>query len=121
MSLTKAREFLEVAELCLERGYHDSAANRAYYAMFHAAVTALEIAGFGREAWSHSGLQSTFAAELIKRRKIYRQPLARYLYDAHRFRLQADYSQASVSKRQARQTLRWANEFFDNVEEVTES
>jgi uncharacterized protein (UPF0332 family) len=120
VSLIKSREFLQVAELCLERGYYNSTANRAYYAMFHAATTALEIAGLGRETWSHSGLQSTFAADLIKRRKIYRQLLARYLYDAHRFRLRADYSQTSVSKRQARQTLRWAKEFLEDVEKVTE-
>ena len=120
MSLIKAHEFLTAAELCFKRGYLNSTANRAYYAMFHAAATALETAGLGREMWSHSGLQSTFGAELIKRRKTYRQPLARYLYDAHRFRLQADYSHASVSKRQARQTLRWAKEFFENVGNVTE-
>ena len=120
MSLAKARESLDVAELCLEQGYYNSTANRAYYAMFHAAATALEIAGLGRETWSHGGLQSTFAAELIKRRKIYRRHLARYLYDAHRFRLQADYSQVSVSRRQARQTLRWAKEFFETVEKVKE-
>ena len=119
MSLIKAREFLQVAELCQERGYYNSAANRAYYAMFHTAATALEVAGLGRETWSHSGLQSTFATELIKRRKIYRQRLARYLYDSHRFRLQADYAQANVSKRQAQQTLRWAKEFLEDVEKVT--
>jgi hypothetical protein len=45
--------------------------------------------------------------------------MARYLYATHRYRLQADYSQASVSIRQARQTLRWAKEFFEDVEKVT--
>jgi uncharacterized protein (UPF0332 family) len=119
VSLIKAREFLQVAELCLERGYYNSTVNRAYYTMFHAAATALEMAGLGRETWSHGGLQSTFAADLTKRRKIYHRPLARYLYDSHRFRLQADYAQVNVSKRQAQRTLRWAKEFLENVERVT--
>jgi uncharacterized protein (UPF0332 family) len=52
--LFKAREFLQVAELCLEGGYYNSTASRAYYAMFHAAASALEMAGLGRETWSHS-------------------------------------------------------------------
>ena len=120
MSLIKAREFLQVAELCLERGYYDSTANRAYYAMFHTAVTALEMAGLDREVWSHSGLQSAFAVELTKRRKVYRNLLAPYLYDSHRLRLQADYAQESVSRRQAQQAFRWAKEFLADVEKVVE-
>ena len=120
MSLIKAREFLHVAELCQERGCFNSTANRAYYAMFHAAKIALEVANLGRDMWSHSGLQSTFAVELTRRRKEYRRLLSRYLYDSHRLRLQADYAQASVSKRQAQQTLRWAREFVTDVEKVTQ-
>lgn len=118
MSLFKAREFLQVAELCLEVGYYNSTASRAYYAMFHAAASALEMAGLGRETWSHSGLQSTFSAELSQRHKVYRKLLARYLYDSHRLRLQADYAQTSVSKRQAQRSFRWAQEFLADVEEV---
>jgi len=120
VSLIKAREFLQVAELCLERGFYNSAASRAYYAMFQAAMAALDFAGLGREAWSHGGLQSMFASELTKRRKVYRNRLAKYLYDSHRLRLQADYAQEGVSMRQAQQTLRWAKEFLADVKEVVE-
>ncbi len=120
MSLVKTHEFLQVAELCLEHGYYNSVASRAYYAMFQAAATALEMAGLGRETWSHSGLQSVFSSELTRRRKVYRNLLAKYLYDSHRLRLQADYAQESVSRRQAQQALCWASEFLAEVEKVME-
>jgi uncharacterized protein (UPF0332 family) len=51
---------------------------------------------------------------------VYRNLLAKYLYDSHRLRLQADYAQESVSRRQAQQTLRWAKEFLAGVKEVVE-
>jgi uncharacterized protein (UPF0332 family) len=118
VSLIKAREFLQAAELCLERGYYNTTANRSYYAMFHAAAAALETAGLGQEAWSHGGLQSTFSVELTKRRKVHHNHLAKYLYDSHRLRLQADYAQENVSRRQAQQTLNWAREFLEDVQKV---
>jgi len=55
--------------------------------------------------------------ELTKRRKGYRKLLAKYLYDSHRLRLQADYDQESVSSRQAEHSIRWAREFVADVEE----
>jgi uncharacterized protein (UPF0332 family) len=41
MSLEKAQEFLQAAQHCLQAGWYNSAVNRAYYAMFQAARTAL--------------------------------------------------------------------------------
>jgi len=47
----------------------NSAASRAYYAMFQAAHVALEAAGVARARWSHPALQAAFTTELIDRRR----------------------------------------------------
>jgi len=45
MELARAIESLKAAELCPQEGLVNSAASRAYYAMFQAAQLALEAAG----------------------------------------------------------------------------
>ncbi|MBI4490828.1 MAG: HEPN domain-containing protein [Deltaproteobacteria bacterium] len=56
MELGRAMESLKAAEVCLKENLVNSAASRAYYAMFQAAQVALETAGFTRTQWSHPGL-----------------------------------------------------------------
>src|SRR6266566_4724991 len=79
MDLDRAQESLRAAELCLQVGYANSAASRAYYAMFQAAQVALEHVGSRRAMWSHAGLQAAFATECIHRRKIYPAALREHL------------------------------------------
>lgn len=43
--LKKAQDNLALAKHCLENGYYDASANRAYYAAFQAAIAALAAAG----------------------------------------------------------------------------
>ena len=119
MRLEKARESLRAAENCFALGLLNSCASRCYYAMFQAAVVALEAAGFHRDAWSHAALHATFANELIHRRKIYPRPLAEYLNRALFWRNIADYDEAEISQRRARQLVAWARTFVATVEEVT--
>jgi uncharacterized protein (UPF0332 family) len=58
-SLAKAEGIYRAAELCLEAGLYDSCVSRAYYAMFGAAVAALDGAGYKAEKeWTHNGLFS---------------------------------------------------------------
>jgi uncharacterized protein (UPF0332 family) len=37
----KARQNLTVAEWCYQQGYYDACCNRAYYAIYHAAIAIL--------------------------------------------------------------------------------
>jgi len=66
----KARESLAGAERELALGRYNNAANRAYYACFHAAVVALLRGHIRREIWSHDEVQSLFAGLLVNRRKL---------------------------------------------------
>lgn len=118
MNIKKAQESLAAAQLCYDEKLYNSTANRAYYAMFQAAIVALERIGVkpkGAE-WSHEGVQAAFALELVQRRKIYPQRIARYLPNGMVLRHQADYRETSLSKMQAQSINRWANEFLRLVE-----
>ena len=115
----KARESLRAAESCFALELLNSCASRCYYAMFQAAVVALEAVGFHRDAWSHAALHATFTNELIHRRKIYPRPLAEYLSRALFWRNMADYGEAEISQRRAKQLVAWTTTFVVKVEEVT--
>lgn len=66
--MDKAQKALASAKLLLDAGDTDGATNRAYYAMFDAAIAALSWAGIGREQGhhkSHSGLIGSFGQHLV--------------------------------------------------------
>ncbi len=118
MELARAKESLKAAELCLREGLVNSAASRAYYAMFQAAQTALEAVGLVRSEWSHKGLHSSFNQELIHHRKLYPRVFRDYLTSALTVRQAADYEAAGVSVKIAQRQVRRAASFVKTVEEV---
>ncbi len=115
MEIVKAEESLKAAELCFNAGLYNSAASRAYYAMFQAAQVALEKAGFKRAEWSHTALRAAFANELTRRRKLYSPFLARSLSLGLELRLVADYWERQVSRKQAARGLRWVKQFIEQI------
>jgi len=119
MQIEKAHESLRAAELCFGEKLYNSTANRAYYAMFQAAVVVLARAGIQPKGdqWSHENLQAAFATELIHRRKLYPRTISSFLPNGMRLRHQADYYERPVSEKRAREILQWAQEFLRLVEE----
>ena len=117
MDLDRAQESLKAAQLCLQDGLVNSAASRAYYAMFQAAHVAMAVAGFPREEWSHQGLQAAFTTELIYRRKLYPAALREYLSYGFGVRRAADYGLSGVSRKIARRLVNRATSFVAAVEE----
>lgn len=120
MQIEKAKESLQAAELCYTNKLYNSTANRAYYAMFQAAVVALEVGGVKAvEAhWSHKRVQSTFVSEFIRKRKVYPRSLAQMLSKGLEIRNDADYVARNISKPRANKILRWARDFVEQVEKV---
>jgi uncharacterized protein (UPF0332 family) len=117
MELDRAQESLQAAQLCLQEGFVNSAASRAYYAMFQAAQLALETEGFRRTTWSHPGLQASFTSELVHRRKRYPAVLRDYLSTGLAVRQVADYGRSGVSQKIAQRLVRRAAAFVVAVEE----
>ena len=119
MNLARAQESLNAADLCLREGFVNSAASRAYYAIFQAAQVALEVSGVTRTEWSHPGLQAAFTTELIHRRKVYPAPFRDYLSSGLAVRQAADYGRTGVSIKVAQRLTRRAVTFVSAVEEAT--
>jgi uncharacterized protein (UPF0332 family) len=117
VDLDRAQESLKAAQLCLREGLVNSAASRAYYAIFQAAQVAMAIAGFPRDEWSHAGLQAAFASELIHRRKIYPSAFREYLSFGLMVRQTADYGMEGIGRKTAQRLVRRAASFVAAVEE----
>ncbi len=114
--LAKAKENIAVAAWVHENGHYNASANRAYYAAFQAAIAALANACIiNVHRISHSGVQSLFATELIRRRKIYPARLKSYLVDLQRIRDDADYELRTVSKKKGSTQLKQAKEFVEII------
>jgi uncharacterized protein (UPF0332 family) len=115
--LDKALEAIQSAEFLTQSDRVNSATNRAYYAMFHAARAALiaaKISGVDQN-WSHEAIQSQFAV-LSRRRKAYPAELAADLAWVRGVRHIADYRESMVSSRQAKDALRRATRFVSAIQ-----
>jgi uncharacterized protein (UPF0332 family) len=113
--LSKAQESLAGAQSELVNGRYNNAANRAYYAAYNAAVIALLKAGISRPLWTHEEVQALFAGQLINRRKLYPTSLRSVLSELSAIRNRADYGQRTVSRSDAENMVREAQNFLIQV------
>jgi uncharacterized protein (UPF0332 family) len=116
--LDKARECLVGAQLEFTSGWYNNCANRSYYAVFHAAIAALQRAGIqarGRQ-WGHEFVPAQFEGLLINRRHLYPTELRSVLERNHAVRRAADYDEDVVSRTEAERALRRARIFVSAVE-----
>ncbi len=118
----KARENLAAAECEFGQGRHNACANRAYYAMFHAAVAALLAFGVQPPGarLDHGWVQAAFNERLIKRRKVYPASLAPELLKVMAVRDTADYRDEMISRKVANRVLRRARNFVETISEKLE-
>jgi uncharacterized protein (UPF0332 family) len=110
MEPERVQASLQAAELCLTEGLWDSAVNRAYYALFQAAICVLERRGLRRREWTHKGVHSDFVQHFVRRRKLVPASFAAALPSVMQLRHIADYQQPGVSQRQAERAVRRARE-----------
>ena len=115
--LAKAKECLASAEADFAAGRHNSVANRAYYAAFHAGIAALIHAGVRPRgmAWEHRFVFSEFSGKLVKRRKVFASSFSRTLQVLYNWRVVADYRAEDVSRRLARAAVSNASAFVAEV------
>ena len=119
--LAKARESLASSEADVEAGRYNSAANRAYYAAFQAAVAALIWAGIKpvKEDWGHRFVMDRFSVTLTKRRKLLPSEFSSSLDQLFDNRVIADYREADISRRVARSGINIARRIVATVEQLT--
>jgi uncharacterized protein (UPF0332 family) len=117
LSWRKAIESVSGAESELSYGRFNNATNRAYYAAFQAAVSALLDEGVrsrdGR--WAHTFVQAEFVGKLINRRRRYPPELRATLSELLRLRHRADYSGTTRKRADATKAVRLSREFVDAI------
>lgn len=114
VDLRRARSSLRAARVCLEKQLFESAASRAYFAMFQAAICALETRGIKHSEWTHKGVHSAFCVQnFVRGRKIVPASFASALPTTMEIRHIADYRQPGPSRRQAERAVRLAAEFSE--------
>ena len=118
--LEKAKENLKAAQLLFDNALYNAMANRAYYAVFHAAIAALAAAGYNLQM-RYEAVHSMFNGELIRRRKLYPGDLSSYLKDLQDTRNDADYSMKQISKKVASKILTKTERFVTTIEKEINS
>ena len=113
--LKKSHDNLILAKYCLENGYYDSSANRAYYAAFQAAIAALVAQGITNAKYEHKWVQASFSRALIRQRKIYPSRISSTLLDLLFIRNRADYLEEPLNKKRATSQLGRAEDFVGMV------
>jgi hypothetical protein len=91
------RRFFATAIPLFAHGLWDSAVNRADFALFQAAICALERRGIRRRAWTSKGVHSDFVQLFVRRRKLVPASFAGALPSVMPLRHIADYQQPGMS------------------------
>ena len=114
--MERAHQTLRAAQL-LNKQNEDPASvvNRAYYAMFYAALALL--ATIGEETSKYSGVMALFDKHFIKS-GILPKEMGKFLHMAFDMRQTGDYEdKVEVSKEASQQVLEFAEQFINSIEE----
>ena len=116
LRLENARETLQAAHTLYEHGGSPrSIVNRAYYAMFYAALALLVTVD--RHSVKHSGVIALFDKEFV-RQNIVSKEMGRMLHQAFESRLEGDYRDNSkIDDKMATEILESADEFVRIIEQ----
>jgi uncharacterized protein (UPF0332 family) len=113
--IRNAHEMLEVAALNLSEGFHGSAVNRAYYAIFYAASALLVTQGLARSR--HSGVIAAFRERFVRTGLIeveYSDVYGRVMENRH----VSDYEiEVPVERQVAARALEDAQRFVERIEQ----
>lgn len=118
--MDKARKALASARILLAAGDSDGATNRAYYAMFDAAIAALAWAGIGTAQdhhKTHGGLIGGFGLHLVQTGRLPAE-LGRSLNRVYELRLTGDYLAEPVPLERARRAVQEADTFVAAVQRL---
>jgi len=114
--MNKSQKSLNAAISCFEQRYYNSCVNRAYYAMFQAAVAALFKAGFRpkSEKIGHDWVQAEFSRAFVSGSKRF-SDLKGLLNLVQEWRDAADYSDEEIGKKRAKRNLDKALMFVGEI------
>ena len=117
--LQKASTDLDAARFNYEHGLFDAAANRSYYAIFHAARAVLALTG--QDYKKHSGVIAFFRRDYIKT-GILDKKLSDIIQDAFEIRTDCDYEDFYVvAKEDVEQQIKNAEYFISVIEKYLQT
>ena len=112
--LEKAKNDLNDAKKTLELEMYDTAANRSYYAIFHAARAVLALDG--QDYKRHSGVISNFQKDYIKT-EIFDKQMSNIIKNAFDMRTESDYEDFYIiPKEDVKIQVEEAEIFIANIE-----
>ena len=116
--IDKVSRFLDTAANALENGDSESAASRAYYALYHITVLLLRVVrGIERDRWDHDQLQRAFLDHFCKLGYMFSRQDGHdwtYVKDS---RIVADYGRTPLPLIRGRRTLDRARKLADGMAE----
>ena len=114
LRMQQAGETLHEAQILIAEHAGRGAVNRAYYAMFHAALAILATKGLGSS--KHSGVISLFDREFVKPGDLPKE-LSRSLHMAFEHRQRADYGELiQVDEPTVTRVIQEADTFIQNIQ-----
>jgi uncharacterized protein (UPF0332 family) len=118
--MERAYQTLNAAQLLREQSADTaSIVNRAYYAMFYAALALL--ATIGEETSKHGGVMALFDKHFIKTGVLPKE-MGKFLHTAFDARQTGDYEDKSeISREMSEQILEFAVKFIKSIEEKLQS
>lgn len=119
--ISKAHDALMAAQLLLDAGHLGSAANRAYYAFFHAAQAAVaHVAGINPSTIkTHNGLRRLFELRIVKPGMI-ALDIATHFRSVESTRIVADYGDEALQRDEVVAALDRARVFVSACEKLLE-
>lgn len=116
LRMGKAKTFLDEANKMVELGLWDMAANRFYYACFHAAQAA--IVHDGLAAHTHAGTIAVFGLNFVKPEKI-EKALGAFFSRMEQLRMKADYNcDYDVTQSDVESMVQPAHDFIAAIERL---
>ena len=101
-TIDRVETYLKTARLALENDDPESAASRAYYALYHMTILLLGvIRGIERARWDHDQLHKAFLDEFCKLHFRFSQDDGQEWRDVMYTRIDADYGREPLNSRRA--------------------
>jgi uncharacterized protein (UPF0332 family) len=116
--LVKAEQCLAGAQLAVDHGQYNNAANRAYYAAFQAAIAVLAAAGVippTPRYWSHDFVLREYCRRAVPRGAAFLPGSASALKALQDERLKADYETELLGRASGERALALARQFLAAV------
>ncbi len=119
--LDKALENLRACEALCNQGSFNATANRAYYAGYLAELAALQRFDLLKlpdtGGWRHKAVINTFAARLVKGRRLFDLSMHERISALEASRIKADYTPRHVTGQEARRCVTLAQEMVETIQQ----